>query len=142
VRGDGEQWLMRPEPSAAGIREGRQWLRTILSARRVASGFIDDLELIAEELLTNVVRAAGGDDAVWLSLELELTRAEILMTIRDNGAAFDPLSHASPKLDIEIANRDVGGLGIHLVRELADESRYARIDDRNVVTIRLKRMVN
>jgi anti-sigma regulatory factor (Ser/Thr protein kinase) len=63
------------------------------------------------------------------------------MTIRDNGSRFDPLSLAVPKLDVEIAERDVGGLGVHLVRELADDYRYARVDDCNVLTIRLHRMV-
>jgi sigma-B regulation protein RsbU (phosphoserine phosphatase) len=139
VRGGSEHWLVRPEASPAGIHVARQRLRTILTARCVAVGFIDDVELITEELLTNIVRAAGGGDALRLTLELELTRVEILLTIHDNGAAFDPLSRASPKLDAEIADRDVGGLGIHLVRELADECRYARIDGRNVVTIRLNR---
>ena len=69
-----------------------------------------------------------------------MTPAEIVLTVRDNGPAFDPLSRASPNLDVEIADRDVGGLGIHLVRELADDCRYARIDDCNVLTIRLNRM--
>jgi anti-sigma regulatory factor (Ser/Thr protein kinase) len=73
-------------------------------------------------------------------VEVELTRAEIVLTVRDNGPAFDPLSRSSPSLDVEIADREVGGLGIHLVRELADECRYARTDDCNVLTIRLNRM--
>jgi len=140
-RADGEQWLIEAEVSPDGIREVRQRLRAILAARRVAAERIDDTELIAEELLTNVVRAAnlGGDGE--MSVELALTRADILMTIRDNGPAFDPLSRPSASVDVEIADRDVGGLGIHLVRELADDCRYARVDGRNVLTIRMNRMV-
>jgi anti-sigma regulatory factor (Ser/Thr protein kinase) len=63
-----------------------------------------------------------------------------VLTLRDNGLAFDPLARAAPNLDLEIADRDVGGLGIHLVRALADECRYARVDDCNVLTIQLNRM--
>jgi len=100
------------------------------------------VELIAEELLTNIIRAASGaGGASWMSLTLELTPAEIVLTPRDNGLEFDPLARAAPNLDLEIAERDVGGLGIHLVRALADECRYARIDDCNVLTIRLNRNV-
>jgi len=76
-----------------------------------------------------------------MSLEIELTAVEILMTIRDNGPEFDPLERPTPDLDAAIADRDVGGLGIHLVRELADDCIYARVDDSNVLTIRLSRMV-
>ena len=141
-RADGEHWLIEPELSAAGVREVRQRLRAILAARRVAASRIDDTELIAEELLTNIVRAAGAGDAKSrMSLELELTPAEILLTIRDNGPAFDPLSRAPPNFDAALADRDVGGLGIHLVRELAEDCRYARVDDCNVLTIRLNRVI-
>jgi sigma-B regulation protein RsbU (phosphoserine phosphatase) len=133
----GEKWLIAPELSAAGIREARQRVRGILTARNVATQRIDDAELIAEEVLTNVVRAAGAK--TWMSLELELTAAETLLTVRDNGLGFDPLALATPNLDADIAQRDVGGLGIHLVRELADECRYARVGDLNVLTIRLTR---
>ena len=59
-REGGEHWLIEPAFSAAGVREARQWLRAILAARHVAASRIDDVELIAEELLTNIVRAAGS----------------------------------------------------------------------------------
>jgi sigma-B regulation protein RsbU (phosphoserine phosphatase) len=137
----GERWLIEPELSPAGIREARLKLRAILAARRVAPSRVDDAELIAEELLTNIERAARARDGKWLSLTLELTPAEMLLTVRDNGAAFDPLSRAVPNLDAEIAERDVGGLGVHLVRTLADDCRYARVDDCNVLSIRLNRTV-
>ncbi len=140
-REGGEHWLIEPAFSSAGVHEARQWLRAILAARHVAASRIGDAELIAEELLTNVVRAAGSQDgSSKVSVEVELTPAAIVLTVRDNGPAFDPLSRARPNLDVEIADRDVGGLGIHLVRELADECRYARTDDCNVLTIRLNRM--
>ena len=138
---DGEQWLIEPELSAAGCRDARRWVRQILAARRVVDSRIADTELIAEESLTNLIRAAseaGGKS--WVSLTLALTPLEIVLTLRDNGLAFDPLARAAPNLDLEIADRDVGGLGIHLVRALADECRYARVDDCNVLTIQLNRM--
>jgi sigma-B regulation protein RsbU (phosphoserine phosphatase) len=139
----GEQWLVEPELSPSGIRAARQWLRTILAARGVATSRVNDAELVGEELLTNIVRAAGADGGkTRVSMEVKLTPAEIVMTMRDNGLGFDPLSRASPNLDAEIEDRDVGGLGVHLVRELAADCRYERIDDTNVLTIRLNRMVN
>ena len=140
-RADGEQWLIEPEFSAAGIREARHWLRAILAARRIAASQMGDAELIVEELLTNVVRdASSADGKARLSLTVVLTPGEIVLTLRDNGPAFDPLQRDPPNLDVDIAERDVGGLGVHLVRELADESSYARIDDCNVLTIRLNRI--
>jgi sigma-B regulation protein RsbU (phosphoserine phosphatase) len=139
-RADGEQWLIEPEFSPEGCRRARHWLRVILGARWLADELIADAELIAEELLTNVVRAAGSSAGEpWFSLELALTPAAIVLTVCDNGPEFDPLSRETPNLDADIEERGVGGLGIHLVRELADDCRYARIDDHNVLRIRLDR---
>ncbi|HEX7237341.1 MAG TPA: SpoIIE family protein phosphatase, partial [Gammaproteobacteria bacterium] len=138
----GEQWLIEPDFSWEGCRRARRWLRLILSARGLADERIADAEVIAEELLTNVVRSARPPDGEpWVSLELVLTPAAIVMTICDNGPAFDPLAHGAPNLDADIEERGVGGLGIHLVRGLADDCRYARIDDHNVLRIRLNRTI-
>ena len=141
-RPDGEQWLIEPDFSPEGCRTARKWLRLILVARRVAGERIAEVELIAEELLTNATRAAGTTRAdPWFTVELALTRADIVLTLCDNGPAFDPLSREPPNLDIDIAERQLGGLGIHLVRQLAADCRYARIDDHNVLRIRLNRVI-
>ena len=136
-------WLIVPEVSAAGLKHTQQCLRTILTARGVDPGRIGDAELIAEELLTNVARAArsqAGD--IQLSLACALTPGEIVLTVRDNGPAFDPLAFARPTLDAGIADREVGGLGILIVRQLADSCRYSRIDGCNVLDIRLSRVAD
>jgi len=134
-------WVIVPEVSAAGLEQAQQCLRTILSARGVDPGRIGDAELIAEDVLTNLVRAArsqAGD--IDVSLACALTPGEILLTVRDNGPAFDPLALAAPRLDAGIADREVGGLGILIVRQLADSCRYSRLDGYNVLDIRLSRV--
>jgi anti-sigma regulatory factor (Ser/Thr protein kinase) len=68
-----------------------------------------------------------------------LTPADIVLTFRDEGPSFDPTVVESPPLDVDIADREVGGLGILLVRKLADHCRYSRVDGWNVVEIRLQR---
>jgi sigma-B regulation protein RsbU (phosphoserine phosphatase) len=134
------RWLIEPQVSNVGVAQTQQWLRSILAARAVAADRINDAELIAEELLTNVVRsldARGGDSR--LSLDCELTQTQIVMTVRDDGPPFDPLSLAAPDLDADIADREIGGLGVALVRQLADSCSYSRVADHNVMEIRLHR---
>jgi len=131
---------MEPQISTVGVAAAQQWLRSILAARAVAADRINDAELIAEELLTNVVRsldARGGDSR--MSLDCELTQTQIVMTVRDDGPPFDPLALATPNLDDNIADRAIGGLGVALVRQLADGCRYSRLEDHNVMEVRLHR---
>jgi sigma-B regulation protein RsbU (phosphoserine phosphatase) len=138
----GMHWLMEPEISAAGVAQAQQWLYAILATRAVSAEQIGEVELIAEELLTNVVRslqARAGN--AHLSLECALTPTEIVLTVVDDGPQFDPLAHEAPEPDRAIDERAIGGLGIVIVRELADRCRYTRVDGRNVMEIRLHRML-
>ncbi|HEU4531875.1 MAG TPA: SpoIIE family protein phosphatase, partial [Steroidobacteraceae bacterium] len=122
TEGDSTHWLIEPEISAAGIQQAQRWLHAILAARGVVTpSRIGDAELIAEELLTNVARAVQvRAREAYYSLECALRPREIVLTVRDNGPPFDPLARSSPKLDVDIAERGIGGLGIAIVRELAD----------------------
>lgn len=134
------RWLIAPEASPDGIRRTQHWLDAILAARDVDRERRDDVELITEELLTNVVRAAeSAGREVRLTIECALTPSEIVLAFRDDGARFDPTARASPRLDADIADREVGGLGILIVQRLADTCRYARVDGENVLEVRLHR---
>jgi sigma-B regulation protein RsbU (phosphoserine phosphatase) len=136
----GIRWLMEPQISAAGVAHAQQWLRSILAARAIGAERINDAELIAEELLTNVVRsleARGGNAR--MSLDCELTQSQIVMTVRDDGPPFDPLALAAPNLEANIDDRAIGGLGVAIVRQLADSCRYARVADHNVMEVCLHR---
>jgi len=131
------RWLLPVEPSAAGIRQALLRLRGILAARDVGPDRLHDAELIGEELLTNIVRHAGG--AVQIAVECALTKGEVVFTVRDDGPAFNPLALDAVDLDASISQRRVGGLGVHLVKELADRCSYARSANQNVLEISVLR---
>jgi serine/threonine-protein kinase RsbW len=57
------------------------------------------------------------------------------VTIEDDGVAFDPLARAAPDVTADLDEREIGGLGIHLVRTLMDGMTYERRGERNVLVI-------
>jgi len=63
----------------------------------------------------------------------------LILTISDNGPPFDPFARAAPDTTLSIEERQIGGLGIHLVRQMMDEVSYERREGRNV-TILTKRI--
>ena len=137
---EGERWRIAATSSTGGVRQVQRWLENILVAREISAEVIGDVELIAEEILTNIVRentTTGGEVSVWV--ECALNRDEVTLTFRDNGKPFDPLARESPNLSLDSADRAVGGLGIHIVRELADVASYVRLDEQNFLNIRLSR---
>ena len=135
---DGAGWLIDVESSPTGLERAQRRLRGILQARDIEPVLRHNTELIAEEWLSNVVRA-GAATSRQLSMDVALTRSQIALTFRDDGDAFDPLEAAAPDLDADIAERPIGGLGLHLVRELANACRYTRTEGCNVLLVRLDR---
>jgi anti-sigma regulatory factor (Ser/Thr protein kinase) len=60
--------------------------------------------------------------------------AKLCVTISDDGIPFDPLSAAMPNMELPLEEREIAGLGIHLVRNLVHSAQYRRQDGRNIVT--------
>lgn len=105
-------------------------------ALHIRDPLIMKLKLAAEELLVNVVRyaytKAGGEGAI----EMRCGMADpetFCMAILDQGTPFNPLLAPQPDLDDDIDNRPVGGLGVFLVREMADHLDYTRENGTNAV---------
>ena len=97
--------------------------------------------ILLEELITNLIKYGYPDRAEPGQAEIVLafngSRLEIEFI--DDGCAFDPFAAPPPDLDQPVEAREVGGLGIHILRSLTEEARYERRNDTNV--IRLSRVV-
>lgn len=82
------------------------------------------LNLIAEELAANVTMHAMG--ASFFAFDVVPAEGGLRLTLEDDGPAFDPLGAAAPDLDAPVEEREVGGLGIHFLRELTQGAHYER----------------
>ena len=135
---DPGRWQFHPDLARDGVGRAQGWLREILGAHGVDAARIGEAELVTEELLTNVARAVQGC-AVRATVECSLTPRDIALVFRDDAPPFDPLQQPAPGLGGDVESLRVGGLGIHLVRELAASIRYRRENDENVLEVRLNR---
>ena len=95
------------------------------------------LALVAiEELVTNCIHY-GYDDAAEHTIRIEFTLEDgvLTMEVTDDGHEFDPVNAPEPDFTLELEDRPVGGLGIHMLRKLADEMAYERVDGKNRVRL-------
>ncbi len=99
------------------------------------------LSLCLEELLTNVVMHGQSIDQDGTRICLTLTQVEneVRITIEDNGQPYDPTATPEPDVDALLDDRPIGGLGVHLVRELAHRFDYCHRDGKNCVSIAIDR---
>ncbi len=98
---------------------------------RVASdgGFSDkliySLQLAADEAASNIIEHAyeGISDAT-LEITCDMQGDTIVITMRDSGKPFDPSKVKQPNLKADLSDRQIGGLGVYLMRKLMDDVSY------------------
>jgi serine/threonine-protein kinase RsbW len=98
----------------------------------LAAQAVHDLTLALEEILTNIIAHGYTDHRdhailVRLSAHPDEVRAEV----EDDGQPFNPLAAPAPDTVQSLENRPIGGLGIHLVRNLMDGLEYQRQEGKN-----------
>jgi len=95
------------------------------------------LTLVGEELALNIFSYAYNDDHGTFALRIYLCHDQnkVTMEFRDAGKPFNPLEQQAPNLDVQMADRQVGGLGIMLSRKLTDRQIYKYEDGHNVFMV-------
>jgi phosphoserine phosphatase RsbU/P len=105
----------------------------------LASELVFRVTLVLEEIITNVISYAYEDD---LEHEIEVRLywhdPDMKLEVQDDGRPFNPLETPPPDIGKPMAERQVGGLGIHLVREMMDELEYRRENDKNFLVLQTK----
>ena len=113
-----------------------QWLE----ARKIAPAASYLANLAIEELVTNCIKYGYEDKSEHdIEINLSVADAQMALMVSDDGHAFNPLEAPEPDINLPIEERPVGGLGLHLLRKLADKIEYERHQGHNRVTI-LKRL--
>lgn len=100
-----------------------------------ADSLICDLQLAVEEAVANTIvhgyRGAPGD----VVIVIHATDGAVEVRIEDSAPAFDPLSLPEPDLASNLEERRIGGLGIHLIRQVTDEVTYRYEGGKNILTL-------
>jgi serine/threonine-protein kinase RsbW len=124
---------------AADVREIEhlnKLIRQFGELHEIPSRALYSVNLALDELVTNVV-LYGFDDPAGRKVKISLTTKPGLLeaAVEDDGKFFNPLDATPPDLNATLAQRDLGGLGIHLVRSLMDHVSYVHENGKNVLTI-------
>lgn len=88
-----------------------------------------------DEAVTNIAMYAHPNAKGNIRITIERFADRVLVEIVDSGIAFNPLDHPVPDLTANIEKRLIGGLGIHLMRNMMDEIHYRRINNANCLSL-------
>ena len=98
-----------------------------------------NLNLVLEEAVVNIINYAypkEEHESIYLSARMH--EDSIVLVLTDTGKEFDPT--AAPEADVTLSadDRQIGGLGIFLIRQIMNEVKYERIEGKNVLTLEKK----
>ena len=100
------------------------------------------LNLALEEAVVNVMDYAYPGTKGDVEIEAMANEVRLKFIITDHGIPFDPTAQQKVDTSLSAEERPIGGLGIHMVREIMDSINYERIDGKNILTLRKKFKTN
>ena len=96
------------------------------------------IEISLEELFVNISHYAYPEGNGWAEIHVGVEDGVMELTLIDGGIPFDPLAKPDPDVTLMAEDRQIGGLGIYMVKQKMDAMEYQRKDDKNILTIRKK----
>ena len=96
-----------------------------------------NLNLVLEEAVSNVILYAYGKEVKKeITLLANMSNNNLIFVLTDSGKEFDPTKVPDADVTLSAEEREIGGLGIFLIRQIMDMVEYQRIDGKNVLTMR------
>ncbi len=123
------------EASVRSIGLVTQFINGELEAQNCSPRAMVKIDVAIDEIFGNIARYAyaDGHGSVTVCFEVKDGCAEIGFI--DNGVPFNPLETPEPDITLDAANRDIGGLGIFLVKKTMDSVEYERKDNQNILRL-------
>jgi serine/threonine-protein kinase RsbW len=111
------------------------------SSLNLSPNEVSRVELVTEEVITNIIRYAypdaKGNAALCCLLD---DTGRFVIEVSDSGIAFNMTSVPEPDLASDLIYRCIGRLGLHLIRKFTDDIKYRRQDNTNILTLTMSKV--
>ena len=116
-----------------------EWVSIVGKKRGLCDDVIHEARLTLEEIVVNIIVHGYGKEAASdapIEIEMDVVADLLSMQVKDQARPFNPVDAPEPDLDVPFEDREIGGLGIVIVRRLIDSVDYSHEDGRNVLTMK------
>ena len=96
------------------------------------------IDVAVEEIFVNIAHYAytEGVGEARIQVDFEGDPLSVVITFIDSGTPYDPLAKEDPDVTLSAAERQIGGLGIYMIKKTADAVKYERKDGYNILTMK------
>lgn len=95
------------------------------------------LEICVEEIFVNIASYAYGEATGKVCITEEVTDSSITLCFQDQGIPYDPLAKNDPDITLPAQERQIGGLGVYMVKIMMDDVSYEYKDGYNCLTMKM-----
>ena len=100
----------------------------------LSSGKTGNIELASEEVLVNIIRYAYPEKQGEVEIQCHQDETPFMIIFKDWGIPFDPFSRPDPDTHLSLAERQIGGMGILLIKKMIPEVGYRREGQANILS--------
>jgi len=116
-----------------------EFMENVCEALQLDTHMAMKLQLAIEEMVVNVISYAYPKGTLAdISLSVEAEGKELTLVLSDSGVPFDPTAKDDPDLDVDPMDREQGGMGILIVKNIMNEVSYQRLGEVNQLTMKKK----
>jgi len=132
----GETVSISVKNNVSELKKINHILEVFVKSNNLSSQVLFALNLSIEEILTNII-TYGFEDSSEHVILLRLEKGDGLINIKieDDGKPFNPLDYDDPDPDKPLEDREMGGLGIFLVKSYMDDLQYQREENKNLISM-------
>ena len=116
------------------VRALTEFVESALEPYHPSMKAVTQIGVAIDELFSNVVRYSGSSN-MKLILHVNEDVLTAKLTFIDEGVEYDPLSKADPDVSLSAEDREIGGLGIFLVKKNMDNIEYKYEDNKNILIL-------
>ena len=99
---------------------------------------LNQINIAVEEMFVNIAHYAYGENEGTASLNINESDGVVEITLIDSGTPYNPLEKPDPDVTLSAEEREIGGLGIYMVKKMMDSVSYEFRDGCNIFTMRKK----
>jgi len=94
------------------------------------------IDVVFDELLANIINYGYTDKKEHvIDIEIRYNGEKVIIIFSDDGMSFNPFERTAPDTELSLDEREMGGLGIHIVKKKMDDYSYKRTVGKNIISI-------
>ena len=95
------------------------------------------ISIAAEEIFVNIAHYAYNPEVGGVVIRISID-GNVTIEFEDRGKPYNPLEKANPNINVPLEEREIGGLGVFMVKQIMDNVKYKYKDGKNILTIEKK----